>query len=43
MAEDDAGRLLVLDGDRLKGLITRSQIARFVQMKSMLEPSAANA
>jgi Zn-dependent protease/predicted transcriptional regulator len=42
MAEADAGRLLVLDGDHLSGLITRSQIARFVQLKSMLTPPAAN-
>ncbi len=41
MAEADAGRLLVLDGDRLEGLVTRSQIARFVEMKSMLDPSSA--
>ncbi|HLX38780.1 MAG TPA: CBS domain-containing protein, partial [Candidatus Binataceae bacterium] len=42
MAEADSGRLLVLDGDHLRGLITRSQIARFVQLKSMLKPAAAN-
>jgi Zn-dependent protease/predicted transcriptional regulator len=42
MAEADAGRLLVLDGDHLSGLITRSQIARFVQLKSMLTPAAAD-
>jgi len=42
MAEADAGRLLVLDGDHLNGLITRSQIARFVQMKSQLDPAVGN-
>lgn len=40
MAEADAGRLLVLNGDHLDGLITRSQIARYVQVKSMLDPAA---
>jgi Zn-dependent protease/predicted transcriptional regulator len=40
MAEADAGRLLVINGDHLNGLITRSQIARYVQLKSMLDPSA---
>jgi len=42
MAEADAGRLLVLDGERLNGLITRSQVARFVQLKSQLDPSTVN-
>lgn len=42
MAEADVGRLLVLDASRLAGLITRSQIARFVQLKSQLEPSNSN-
>jgi Zn-dependent protease/predicted transcriptional regulator len=42
MAEVEAGRLLVLDGERMLGLITRSQIARFVQLKSQLEPSLGN-
>ena len=42
MAEADAGRLLVLNGEHLNGLITRSQIARFVQLKSMLEPPAVS-
>jgi Zn-dependent protease/predicted transcriptional regulator len=44
MAEADAGRLLVMDGDRLVGLITRSTIARFVQIRAQLTgpaPSAA--
>ena len=41
MAEADTGRLLVIDGDHLNGLITRSQIARYVQLKSMLDPAAA--
>ncbi len=37
MAEADTGRLLVMDGDRLAGLITRSGVARFLQIKSRLE------
>ena len=36
MADADAGRLLVMDGDRMLGLITRSAIARFVQLKMQL-------
>jgi len=42
MAEADAGRLLVINGEHLDGLITRSQIARFVQLKSQLDPSTVN-
>ncbi len=37
MAEAETGRLLVMDGDRLAGLITRSGVARFLQIKSRLE------
>jgi Zn-dependent protease len=33
MADADAGRLVVMDGGRMLGIITRSAIARFVQMK----------
>jgi Zn-dependent protease/CBS domain-containing protein len=36
MAEADIGRLLVMDGNRLSGMITRSGIARFVQLKASL-------
>ncbi len=36
MAEANAGRLLVMDGDRLAGLITRSGIARLVQIRTAL-------
>ena len=36
MAEADLGRLLVLEGDRLLGLITRSAIMRFIQIKAQL-------
>jgi CBS domain-containing protein len=36
MADADAGRLLVMEGDRMLGLITRSAIARFVQVKMQL-------
>ncbi len=37
MVEADLGRLLVTDGDRLLGLITRTGVTRFVQMKTELE------
>lgn len=37
MAEADTGRLFVMDGDRLVGLITRSGIGRYLQIKSRLE------
>jgi CBS domain-containing protein len=43
MAEADAGRLLVMGGDRLAGLITRSGIARLVQMRVALGGSTAAA
>ncbi len=45
MAEANAGRLLVMDGNRLAGLITRSGIARLVQMRMVLggQPSATAA
>jgi Zn-dependent protease/predicted transcriptional regulator len=36
MADADAGRLLVIEQDRLVGLITRSGIARLVQMRTQL-------
>ncbi|HZY58809.1 MAG TPA: hypothetical protein VFE56_03535 [Candidatus Binataceae bacterium] len=34
-------RLLAMDGNRLAGLITRSDIARFVQTQTMLSGAAA--
>lgn len=37
MTEADAGRLLVMEGGQLRGLITRAGIARFIQMKTELE------
>lgn len=40
MAEADLGRLLAIDGDRLAGIITRSAIARFVQVKAQLTAPA---
>ena len=43
MAEADTGRLLVMEGDRLLGLITRSAIARFVQIRTQLSAPAASA
>ena len=36
MEEADTGRLFVMHGDQLRGLITRSVIARFVQVKAAL-------
>ena len=42
MAEADLSRLLVLDGERLSGLITRSQIGRYVQLRAQLEPVTAD-
>jgi len=36
MAESESGRLLVMDGSRLTGLVTQSGIARFVQLRSQL-------
>ncbi len=36
MAEANTGRLLVMDGERLAGLVTRSGIARLVQMRMVL-------
>lgn len=43
MAEADLGRLLVVEGDRLLGIITRSAIARFVQIKAQLTGATAAA
>ncbi len=37
MTEANTGRLLVMDGNRLAGLITRSGVARYLQIKSRLE------
>jgi Zn-dependent protease/predicted transcriptional regulator len=36
MADADVSRLLVMDGNRLAGIITRSGIARYVQVKASL-------
>jgi Zn-dependent protease/predicted transcriptional regulator len=36
MAESDSGRLLVMEQDRLIGLITRSAIAHFIMLRSQL-------
>ena len=36
MAESDSGRLLVMEQERLIGLITRSAIAHFIMMRSQL-------
>jgi len=40
MDEADSGRLIVVDEGRMVGLITRTGIARMVQMKSQLAPDA---
>jgi Zn-dependent protease/predicted transcriptional regulator len=37
MVQADTGRLLVMEGEQLVGLITRSGVTRFVQLKSELE------
>ena len=37
MVHEDKGRFLVINNDRLIGLITRSGIARFLQIKSVLK------
>jgi len=37
MIESDSGRLLVTDGGRIVGLITRTGITRFIQLKTELE------
>ena len=36
MAESDSGRLIVMEQDRLMGLITRSAIAHFIMLRSQL-------
>jgi CBS domain-containing protein len=37
MAREDQERLLVLTGDRLAGLVTKTGLLRFVQIKQVLE------
>lgn len=41
MTQEDQDRLLVMDQDRLLGLITKSSLLRFVQVKRILEPEAS--
>ena len=36
MAQSDSGRLIVMEQDRLTGLITRSAIAHFIMVRSQL-------
>src|SRR5262249_2896581 len=43
MGEADVGRLLVTDGGHIIGLITRTGIMRFIQLKADLEGEAQNA
>jgi CBS domain-containing protein len=42
MSEADVGRLLVMQGGRLAGLVTRSAIARYVMLRSQFGSSSAN-
>lgn len=42
MTEAETGRLLVMDGSRLAGLITRSGIARYIQMQMALSGATAS-
>ena len=37
MVESDSGRLLVTDAGRVVGLITRTGVTRFIQLKTELE------
>jgi Zn-dependent protease/CBS domain-containing protein len=43
MGEADVGRLLVTDGGRIVGLVTRTGIMRFIQLKADLEGEAQDA
>jgi hypothetical protein len=36
MAEADSGRLLVMEQDRLVGLLSRSGVAHFIMLRSQL-------
>ena len=38
MTRQEQDRLLVLDHDRLAGLVTKTGLLRFVQIKQILEP-----
>jgi CBS domain-containing protein len=40
MNEGNSGRLVVLDGGKMAGFITRTGVARIFQMKQQLGPSA---
>ena len=41
MNEADSGRLLVIENDKLAGLITRSAVMRFMQIKAQLDEAKA--
>jgi Zn-dependent protease/predicted transcriptional regulator len=43
MNEADSGRLLVIENDKLAGLITRSGVMRFMQIRAQLEAKAVSA
>ena len=38
MTQEDQDRLLVMEQDRMIGLITKNSLLRFVQVKRLLEP-----
>jgi predicted transcriptional regulator len=42
MSEVDSGRLMVVDQGKFVGLITRGGLARFVQMKTLLDRPKAD-
>ncbi|MBM4326441.1 MAG: CBS domain-containing protein [Deltaproteobacteria bacterium] len=41
MGQEGWGRLLVMDGDRMIGMITKTGLLRFLEIKGILEPPAA--
>jgi len=41
MSQEGLGRLLVMDGDRMVGMITKTGLLRFLEIKGILEPPAA--
>ncbi|MEW6529206.1 MAG: site-2 protease family protein [Thermodesulfobacteriota bacterium] len=41
MGQEGLGRLLVMDGDRMVGMITKTGLLRFLEIKGILEPPAA--
>ncbi|MEW6114712.1 MAG: CBS domain-containing protein, partial [Thermodesulfobacteriota bacterium] len=41
MGQEGLGRLLVMDGDQMVGMITKTGLLRFLEIKGILEPPAA--